>query len=198
MCGIAGIQMIDGSPPLKAELDGLASALAHRGPDGQGQHIRDNLGMVQVRLAIIDLAGGDQPFYESEDKPGIALIANGEIYNYLELRESMKDSNFVTNSDCELPLHLYRQHGLDFVKHLRGMYTIAIDDSEQNQLVLARDPFGIKPLYYVESDRGFVFASEAQALIGVGFVKAEIVPEKRDELLQLQFPLLVILQVLQP
>lgn len=184
MCGIAGIQTLDGSKPEQSLLDGLREAMPHRGPDGHGQHVRNNLGMLQVRLAIIDLTSGDQPFFGTNN---VALVANGEIYNYLELREGMKDRPFATNSDCELPLHLYEKYGLEFVKHLRGMYAIAIDDPVNDQLVLARDPFGIKPLYYIETGLGFAFASEAQCLIGAGLVEAEVVPTKRNELLQLQF-----------
>src|SRR3982750_1714961 len=101
--------------------------------------------MVQTRLAIIDLATGDQPLYEPG---GAALIANAEIYNYVELRHELGRRQpaavFSTESDCGPPLHLYRRYGLDFTAHLRGMYAIALHDPAAGQLVLARDPFGIK------------------------------------------------------
>ncbi|MBT7504638.1 MAG: asparagine synthase (glutamine-hydrolyzing) [Rhodospirillales bacterium] len=183
MCGIAGMTMMGEKLVDPGVIDKLASAMLHRGPDGEGRHERSGTTMVQVRLAIIDLDGGDQPFYEGD----LALIANGEIYNYCELRNTMTDVEFSTASDCEPPLHLYASHGLEFVKHLRGMYTIAIDDKAGDQLVLARDPFGIKPLYYAETEDGFIFASEAQAIIATGLVEAELVADKQDELLQLQF-----------
>ena len=139
---------------------------------------------MQTRLAIIDLATGDQPLYEPG---GAALVANAEIYNYIELRAGLSGVAFSTSSDCELPLHLYRRHGLDFVKHLRGMYAIALHDPAAGRLVLARDPFGIKPLYYVETPTALAFASEPQALIAGGLVKAQLVRQVRNELLQLQF-----------
>lgn len=187
MCGIAGIATVDGSRPDEKLLNAMADSMAHRGPDGRGYHVRDGIGLVQVRLAIIDLEGGDQPLYGPAGTEGPGLMANGEIYNYRELREGLKDSHFQTSSDCEVPLHLYVRDGLDFVHHLRGMYTIAIDDPTHDRLVLARDPFGIKPLYYAETPQGLVFASEIQVLIASGQVTAAMVPAKRDELLQLQF-----------
>jgi len=187
MCGIAGIATAEGKRPDENLLDAMAGAIAHRGPDGQGRHIRAGVGLAQVRLAIIDLTGGDQPFYGGSEADGPALIANGEIYNYRELRDRLTDCHFKTSSDCEVPLHLYMKDGLDFVRHLRGMYTIAIDDPDHDRLILARDPFGIKPLYYAETAKGFLFASEIQALIASGLVAPAMVPAKRDELLQLQF-----------
>jgi len=174
----------DGMAPDSATLDRLADLLGHRGPDGEGKHLAGGVGMAQTRLAIIDLETGDQPLYEPG---GAALVANAEIYNYIELRQEMRSVNFATNSDCEPPLHLYRRDGLGFAKSLRGMYAIAIHDPIDGRLVLSRDPFGIKPLYYVETPNLFAFASEPQALIGAGIVEAEIRPERRDELLQLQF-----------
>ena len=174
----------NGMAPDSKILDRLVDLLGHRGPDGEGKHLAGGVGMAQTRLAIIDLETGDQPFYEPG---GAALVANAEIYNYIELRQEMRSVNFATNSDCEPPLHLYRRDGLGFAKALRGMYAIAIHDPIDGRLVLSRDPFGIKPLYYVETPDSFAFASEPQALIGAGIVEAEILPERRDELLQLQF-----------
>ncbi len=189
MCGIAGIMTINGAPPEGRALDSLSDALAHRGPDGRGRHISGNVGMVQTRLAIIDLETGDQPLYapgEGENAKA-ALVANGEIYNYIELKKDMAATTFSTGSDCEPPLYLYLRHGPEFVEHLRGMFAIAIHDKEADRLVLARDPFGIKPLYYAETSIGFVFASEPQALLQAGLVQVAIEDEHRDELLELQF-----------
>jgi asparagine synthase (glutamine-hydrolysing) len=184
MCGIAGIQLCDGQPQ-EATMSALAAALGHRGPDGEGRLISGSTALIHERLAIIDLAGGRQPL--SEDG-GAVLIANAEIYNYRELREQMEATTvFRTHSDCEPPLHLYRRLGTAFVKHLRGMYAIAIHDPRSGHLVLARDPFGIKPLYYVEHELGFAFASEPQALIAAGFAKRTINDQARRELLELQF-----------
>jgi asparagine synthase (glutamine-hydrolysing) len=147
MCGIAGLMTYNGTPPPTPPLRAMEKALRHRGPDGDGRYGAGDVGMVQTRLAIIDLATGDQPLYESG---GAALIANGEIYNYIELRRDLAGGlpvAFSTESDCELPLHLYRRYGLEFTAHLRGMYAIALHDPTTGQLILARDPFGIKPLY---------------------------------------------------
>jgi asparagine synthase (glutamine-hydrolysing) len=187
MCGIAGLMTYDGTAPPSAPLRAMSAALRHRGPDGDGRYGCGDVGMVQTRLAIIDLATGDQPLYEPG---GAALIANGEIYNYVELRAEIGAKRpvvFSTQSDCELPLHLYRCHGLDFISYLRGMYAIALHDPGSGRLVLARDPFGIKPLYYAETPRGFAFASEPRALIEAGLVAPRLVRSARNELLQMQF-----------
>jgi asparagine synthase (glutamine-hydrolysing) len=184
MCGLAGLMTRDGEAPPSALLRALEPALAHRGPDGDGHYRSGDVGMMQARLAIIDLATGDQPLYEPG---GAALIANAEIYNYIELRAELPDVVFTTQSDCELPLHLYRRQGLDFTQKLRGMYAIALHDPGTGRLVLARDPFGIKPLYYAETPRFFAFASEPQALIAAGIVAPVLNRPVRDELLQMQF-----------
>jgi len=189
MCGIGGIMTIDGTLPDGGALDRLSKLIAHRGPDGKGKHLSDDVGLVQTRLAIIDLDNGDQPIYacDSNKMAKAALVANGEIYNYVELKGKIDRANFSTKSDCELPLHLYLSYGADFSKLLRGMYAIAIHDLEKRQLILSRDPFGIKPLYYSETDYGFVFASEAQAILRAGLVSLKLNNDQRDELMQLQF-----------
>ncbi len=189
MCGIAGLMTADGSSVPVAVLDRLAKALANRGPDGTGRVLEDDVGLVQTRLAIIDLETGDQPIRPAGEAPigSPVLMANAEIYNYIELRQTMGDVTFATASDCEPPLHLYRRHGLDFADHLRGMYAIAVYDPPRRRLVLSRDPFGIKPLYISETATGFAFTSEPQALTAAGLVEPAMRPGKRDELLQLQF-----------
>ena len=187
MCGIAGLMTLNGAAPPAAPLRMMGAALRHRGPDGDGQYCSGDVGMVQTRLAIIDLPTGAQPLYEPG---GAALIANGEIYNYIELREQSRSARPIvcsTQSDCELPLHLYRRHGLDFTLHLRGMYAVALHDPGGGRLVLARDPFGIKPLYYAETLRGFAFASEPNALIEAGIVAPALNRRARNELVQMQF-----------
>ena len=184
MCGIAGLMTRDGSPPDGSVLDRLARSLVHRGPDGEGRYTNGGMGLVHRRLAIIDLETGDQPLREPD---GAVLIANAEIYNYLELRKALKDVSFATASDCEPPLHLYRREGAGFDAQLRGMYAIALYDPDSDRLVLSRDPFGIKPLYYAEGSQGFAFASEPQALVAAGLVEPRINPQARDELLELQF-----------
>src|SRR3989338_5365313 len=159
MCGIAGVFTTDSSSPAGRIMERLEDALAHRGPDGRGRHDGAGISMIHARLSIIDLETGGQPIY-AEDA---ALIANGEIYNYLELRDGLDGCVLTTRSDCEPALLLYLRCGVDFTDHLRGMYAIAIHDARRDRLVLARDPFGIKPLYYAATDLGFVFASEPPA-----------------------------------
>ncbi len=178
---------LDGAPPAALPLRIMGAALRHRGPDGDGEYRSGDVGMVQTRLAIIDLATGAQPLYEPG---GAALIANGEVYNYIELREKLcaaRPIAFSTQSDCEVPLHLYRRNGLDFTSHLRGMYAVALHDPGAGHLILARDPFGIKPLYYAETACGFAFASEPGALIEAGIVASEVDRRARNELVQMQF-----------
>ncbi len=188
MCGIAGIVMRDGSEPDMAILDAFDLALQHRGPDGSGRHVEGAVGLVQTRLAIIDLQTGDQPLHACSPNGGlVTLVANGEIYNYRELRQQMVSAPFETNSDCEPPLFLYLREGITFARHLRGMYAIAIHDPETDRLVLSRDPFGIKPLYYIEAPKFFAFASEAQALVKAGLIRPDIDPLVAQEFLQLQF-----------
>ena len=189
MCGIAGIMTRDGSPPADQILNAFALALAHRGPDGSGRYILNDTALLQTRLAIIDLETGDQPLFvdQGEDSSPLALVANGEIYNYLELKQQIAGADYQTHSDCEPPLYLYQQHGIEFAEHLRGMYAIAIYDPANQRLVITRDPFGIKPLYYGATRDGFVFASEFQAFLKAGICSAKIRTEARDSLLQMQF-----------
>ena len=184
MCGIAGIALApDRPPPDQRTLDALRQALAHRGPDGAGSIIIGNTGLVHTRLAIIDLACGDQPLFAGSS----ALIANGEIYNNLELRAAMSNVAFATGSDCEPPLHLWRRDGDAYAVQLRGMFAIAIHDSDGRTLTLTRDPFGIKPLYIGIIDGGVAFASEPQALLAAGLCTRDLCASARDELLQMQF-----------
>jgi asparagine synthase (glutamine-hydrolysing) len=184
MCGINGIMTASGAPPDRNAVIAMQAALKHRGPDGDGLHFDGSVGMAHRRLAIIDLETGDQPLTLDG---GITLIANAEIYNYLELKAEMHDVTFSTSSDCEIPLHLYSKYGEKFGEYLRGMYAIAIHDPKQRRLVLSRDPFGIKQLYYTEGPFGFAFASEPQALLASGLVTANVRRNAAEELLQLQF-----------
>lgn len=185
MCGIAGIMMADGSAPDPSVLNRLEKALLHRGPDGTKRHVEDGVGLVHARLAIIDLTSGDQPLFGPRR---CALVANGEIYNYIELIASqLAGTPLATHSDCEPILHLYDRHGDDVARHLRGMYAFALHDPDAGSLTLARDPFGIKQLYYAELPHCFAFASEPQALIAAGLVPAELARRPAGELLQLQF-----------
>ena len=184
MCGIAGIfrRAEAGADP--ATLQILAQALVHRGPDSTDPWIEGPIALLSDRLAIMDLEGGDQPLYGAQ---GSVLVANGEIYNNPDLRAEFAGYAFKTGSDCEPAALLYERDGPGYARRLRGMYAIAIWDPAAQRLVLSRDPFGIKPLYYIENDDGFFFASEPQALIAAGLAKAEVDDARRDELLQLKY-----------
>ncbi len=185
MCGIAGIALKPGASLPEPTMRALSAAIAHRGPDGEGAHVASGAVLLQRRLAIIDLATGDQPLFEPG---GAALVANGEIYNYVELKSgTLSGTGFATGSDCEPPLHLYRRDGLGFARSLRGMYAIAIHDRATRRVVLARDPFGIKPLYVADTPSGIAFASEPRALLDAGLVSRGLDRRARDELMELQF-----------
>jgi len=184
MCGIAGLMMRGGLAAEAERVLPMVRAMGHRGPDDSGLLLEGAVALAQTRLSIVDLAGGHQPLAEPS---GVKLVANGEIYNDPELRMALVGEPFATGSDCEPPLFLYRRHGAAFADHLRGMYAIALYDPEGGRLLLARDPFGIKPLYYVETDEAVAFASEPQALIVAGFGGGDPDPQRRAELLQLKF-----------
>lgn len=184
MCGIAGLALsADAPPPDPRMLEKFIQALRHRGPDGAGSVVMGQSALAHTRLAIIDLPGGDQPFFAGP----AALIANGEIYNFLELRAGMAGIKFATNSDCEPPLHLFRAGDASFPAALRGMYGIAIADRASHTVTLSRDPFGIKPLYFGQGPDGVAFASEPRALLAAGFAARTVRTTARDELLQMQF-----------
>ena len=175
MCGIAGIVSSGRIGPRDlAALGAMNDRLRHRGPDGEGHFNNDHVALAMRRLSIIDLASGWQPLY-NEDR-SLALVANGEIYNYVELREQLKDRGhrLATEGDIETILHLYEEHGLDCVQHLRGMFAFALWDSRRRRLVLARDRMGEKPLYLYEQNGRLIFASEMKALLRSGTVPFEL------------------------
>ncbi len=184
MCGIAGLVLSpDAPPPDPAVIEALTRAIAHRGPDGSGHTMVGRVVLVHNRLSIIDLVTGDQPLFAGS----AALVANGEFYNYRELRRDMPEVAFSSNSDCEPPLHLWLRQGPAYASALRGMYAIAIHDRATRSVTLTRDPFGIKPLYYAAITGGLAFASEPQALLNAGLVSRAVRPQARDELFQIQF-----------
>jgi len=182
MCGIAGFMARPGRAAPAGLEARFAAALAHRGPDGEGALRRDNVVLVHRRLAVIDPAGGRQPLALPD---GTALVANAELYDYVERRAEL--GGFATGTDCEVALHLYRRDGEGFADGLRGMYALALHDPARRRLVLARDPFGIKPLYVAETEDGLAFASEAQALAAAGIVAPALAEGARDEVIALQF-----------
>ncbi|MFP6734166.1 MAG: asparagine synthase (glutamine-hydrolyzing) [Rhodospirillales bacterium] len=183
MCGIAGVLLKSGNADPEI-LERMMRSLAHRGPDGSGKFAKGGRGLAHTRLAIIDLETGDQPLTGGD---GNVLIANGEIYNFVELRRDFGAELFKTKSDCEVALPLIARDGPKFGASLRGMYAIAAIQPGAGHTYLARDPFGIKPLYYMEDQRGVFFASEPKALFAAGVIEPELDPKVRDEFLQLQF-----------
>jgi asparagine synthase (glutamine-hydrolysing) len=165
MCGVCGLVSLNGVPVDPGLLNDMNQTLFHRGPDSGGAFVDGGVGLAARRLAIIDLAGGDQPI-ANEDR-SIHVVQNGEIYNYRVLRKELEDRGhrFSTRSDTEVLVHLYEDHGPHFVERLRGMFAIALWDERKHRLVIARDRFGIKPLYYSLSDGSLSFASELKALL---------------------------------
>src|SRR5437763_7439881 len=166
MCGICGsYDFARERPADRTVLEGMNAALEHRGPDGAGVFLDGALGLAARRLAIIDIAHGDQPMVT--DGGAAAVVQNGEILNHLELRAELERDGvrFRTRCDTEVLLHMYLQHGPTFVERLRGMFAIALWDRRHKRLLLARDRFGIKPLYYELRDGQLSFASELKALL---------------------------------
>jgi asparagine synthase (glutamine-hydrolysing) len=188
MCGICGIVTREPfAPELVAPVRRMNAAQTHRGPDGEGEHHGSHALLAMRRLSIIDPAGGSQPLY-NEDR-SVALIANGEIYNAPALRHELEQSGhtFRTGSDCEVIVHLYEQHGLDCVQHLRGMFAFALWDAPRRRLLLARDRMGEKPLYLHEQPGRLLFASELKALLHSGLVAFDLDPQAIDQYFHYQF-----------
>jgi asparagine synthase (glutamine-hydrolysing) len=163
MCGICGIVSASG-PADPERLAQMSAKLVHRGPDSDGTFLDGPVGLAARRLAIIDLAGGDQPIANEDGT--VTVVQNGELYNYPELRMELERAGhrFRTNSDTEVLVHLYEQEGEAFAQRLRGMFAVALWDATRRRLVLARDRYGIKPLYYRAEGGGLEFASELRSL----------------------------------
>jgi asparagine synthase (glutamine-hydrolysing) len=166
MCGITGIIYKDPKKRVNADmLENMCSVLHHRGPDEWGAWQNGNIGIGMTRLRIIDLEGGTQPIHNEDKK--IWIVFNGEIYNYKKLRKNLekRGHKFYTSSDTESIVHLYEEFGKDCVKHLRGMFAIAIWDQNKDELFLARDRLGIKPLYYTDNGERLIFGSEIKSIL---------------------------------
>jgi asparagine synthase (glutamine-hydrolysing) len=163
MCGICGIVSPRG-PVDPERLARMSATLVHRGPDSDGTFLDGPVGLAARRLAIIDLAGGDQPIANEDGT--VTVVQNGELYNYPELRTELERAGhrFRTSCDTEVLVHLYEQEGEAFARRLRGMFAVALWDAPRQQLVLARDRYGIKPLYYRPEAGGLEFASELRSL----------------------------------
>jgi len=174
MCGIAGIINLDGRAADAGLLARMNEAIRHRGPDEEGTHLDGRVGLAMRRLAIIDLAGGQQPI-ANEDRT-CWIVFNGEIYNYRELKKSLEGlgHRFRTDCDTEAIVHAYEQYGADCPKHLRGMFAFAVWDERRQELFLARDRVGKKPLLYAKAGGSFVFGSEFSALLSHPAISREV------------------------
>jgi asparagine synthase (glutamine-hydrolysing) len=188
MCGICGIYNFEKREAVsRPDLEKMNNRLTHRGPDDEGYHIDNEIGLAMRRLSIIDVEGGHQPVCDEKGK--IWLVLNGEIYNYRELRAelSARGHKFKTKSDSEVIVHLYEEKGIDCVKELRGMFAFALWDGKWGKFHLVRDRIGQKPLnYYLENGK-LAFASELQALTALDFVSREMNPEAINLYLSLQY-----------
>ncbi len=173
MCGIGALLDPAGSAPADAGRR-MAAAMRHRGPDGDGVRQIGPATLAHTRLAIIDVAGGDQPL-TSEDG-SITAIVNGEIYNQLDLRAELEAAGhtFATNSDSEVVVHGYEEHGEDFVRRMNGIFAFALWDDRRSRLVCARDPLGVKPLYWRSDGRRLAVASEVRALLAAGLAEPRV------------------------
>lgn len=162
MCGFTGF--IDKNKDKKELIEKMNNAIAHRGPDGEGFYIDKDVALGHRRLSIIDLSTGDQPMFNEDGN--IVIVFNGEIYNYVELKsELQKKHKFKTKSDTEVLIHGYEQWGKELPKKLRGMFAFAIYDKKKKTLFMARDHFGIKPIYYAQMNGTFMFGSEIKSLM---------------------------------
>jgi asparagine synthase (glutamine-hydrolysing) len=185
MCGIAG--KVRAPPVSEAEILRMCDAIAHRGPDDWGTFVEGGLGLGMRRLSIVDLAGGHQPIANEDGT--VIVVFNGELYNYPGLHAELvaKGHRFRTRADTEVLVHLYEEYGEGLVARLRGMFAFAIWDRTSRRLLLARDHFGQKPLFYTESGGQLTFASEIKALLADDPSLAELSPRALDQYLTMRF-----------
>jgi asparagine synthase (glutamine-hydrolysing) len=181
MCGLAGMARRDPGGVSREALHRMASALRHRGPDGYGLFVGRRVGLAHTRLSIIDVAGGAQPM-TNED--GTLVIAyNGEVYNYLELRGELEDRGHVfrSNTDTEVLVHGFEEWGPALLGRLNGQFAFALYDRRNESVFLARDRFGVRPLFIAEVGGDLLFGSEVKALLATGEIRGEVDPEGLDE-----------------
>src|SRR5918911_3565708 len=165
MCGICGMLALDGGAVDERAVRSMADALVHRGPDSEGLFADGPVGLAARRLAIIDLARGDQPMRNEDGS--VVVVQNGELYEHRLVQAELegRGHRFTSHCDTEVLPHLYEERGLEFVDGVRGMFAVALWDARERRLLLARDPFGIKPLYYRVAGGVLSFASELKALV---------------------------------
>ena len=174
MCGVAGIIKFRGARVDREPLERMIATLDHRGPDAREVYLSGEAGLAHARLSIIDLESGGQPMLSADGR--FSITFNGEIFNYVELREELihKGHRFVTRSDTEVILHLYQEEGDSCVERLNGQWAFAIWDAAQHRLFLSRDRMGVRPLFYTTTAEEFLFASEIKALLAYSGVRAEL------------------------
>ena len=187
MCGICGLFSLTGKPIDRELLERMTSIINHRGPDGAGSYISEGVGLGHRRLSIIDLAGGAQPISNEDDT--LQVVFNGEIYNFIELREELKGKghSFKTNSDTEVILHGYEEWGKDCVSRFNGIFAFALWDSKRKSLFIARDHLGVKPLYYIRLRDKLLFASEIKSLLQDRDVPREVDIKSLNELFTFRY-----------
>ena len=172
MCGIVGFVNQEKKKDKEKVIKAMADKIIHRGPDGEGYYVDEDIALGHRRLSIIDIKGGSQPMYNEDNS--LVVIFNGEIYNFKELKKELKNHTFKTNCDTEVLLHGYEEFGLELPKKLRGMFAFVIWDKKKKILFGARDHFGIKPFYYAKFNNTFMFASEIKALMAHPDFKKEL------------------------
>src|SRR5229473_1515983 len=188
MCGICGqFNFVNQAPVQRADIEAMTKSIVHRGPDDEGYFIAGPLGFGFRRLSIIDLSGGHQPMSDQEES--VWVVFNGEIYNFLELKRELEAYGHVfrTNCDTEVIIHGYKQWGDEVLNRLNGMFGLAIWDVRQRRLVVARDPFGIKLIYYRIAGERLYFGSEMRAVRATMPGKAEIDPTSLNLFLRYRF-----------
>ncbi|MBS7669981.1 asparagine synthase (glutamine-hydrolyzing) [Croceicoccus gelatinilyticus] len=195
MCGIAGLWSPHYDEQTQAHTEKMADRMYHRGPDGRGfLHDRENgLAMIHTRLSIIGLDSGTQPIHGREDDgtAHLKLTVNGEFYDFKRIRGLLRTDGywFNTRSDSEIAMKLYDKHGLDFVHHLRGEFAFALFDEKKQQLIIVRDRFGIRPLYYHKGEKGFFWGSEIKAMLAHPDVPRNVCPKAQlHQLMQVMVP----------
>lgn len=175
MCGIVGIfQPAQPQAANRAFVQAAISTMKHRGPDGSGSFVDGPIALGMTRLAIIDIEGSNQPLFNEDGS--IALVCNGEIYNYIELREDLtrRGHRFLTEGDCETLIHLYEEFGIDGLSRLRGMFAFVLWDKRSEKMIAGRDRLGIKPLYWIARDGMHSFCSAQRAFVSTGLASATL------------------------
>ena len=177
MCGIAGwvnLRQSDANHNAEPVLHSMCETILHRGPNSEGLWIDDTVALGMRRLSIIDLVTGDQPVFNCDKS--VVVMMNGELYNYREVRAELekKGHKFTTKSDTEILPHLYEEYGDGLLEHVNGMYAFSLWDARAKKLIIARDRFGEKPLYYGVFDGKLIWASELKAILAHPSVKAEL------------------------